>query len=109
MIQKQILKKFWWVLTAVLSAVGASTAVQAADINKGGQLFTTHCANCHGSTGVPVMPGAPNFQRGERLLQPDFVLLASIRRGRNVMPAYAGILRDHEIMDVVAHLRTLQR
>jgi cytochrome c6 len=55
------------------------------------------------------MPGSPNFQRGEKLMQADFVLLASIRRGRNVMPAYAGILRDQEIMDVVAHLRTLQR
>jgi cytochrome c6 len=109
MIQKQILTKFWWVLAAALSAAGAGTTVKAADINKGGQLFSTHCANCHGSSGVPVMPGAPNFQRSERLLQPDFVLLASIRRGRNAMPAYAGILRDHEIMDLVAHLRTLQR
>lgn len=81
----------------------------AADISKGGQLYGLHCANCHGSSGIPVMPGAPNFQRSEKLLQPDTLLLAAIRRGRNAMPAYVGILRDQEIMDVVGYLRTLQR
>jgi cytochrome c6 len=68
-----------------------------------------HCANCHGASGNPVMPGAPNFQRSEKLLQPDTLLLAAIRRGKNAMPAYVGILRDQEIMDVVGYLRTLQR
>ena len=109
MINHPIVIKISSVLATALWAAGAGIAVHAADINKGGQLYSTHCANCHGSTGVPVMPNAPNFQRSEKLLQPDFVLLALIRRGRNAMPAYAGILRDHEIMDVVAHLRTLQR
>jgi cytochrome c6 len=106
MIQNQILIRY--LLTLALALCGAGLA-RAGDINKGGQLYGIHCANCHGSTGIPVMPGSPNFQRGEKLLQADFVLLAAIRRGRNVMPAYAGILRDQEIMDVVAHLRTLQR
>lgn len=87
----------------------AASVAAAADVNKGGQLYTLHCANCHGANGVPVMPGAPNFQRSEKLLQPDVMLMVSIRRGRNAMPAYVGILRDHEIMDVIAYLRTLQR
>lgn len=109
MIKNQILIKIKSVLAAALCVAGAGTAAQAADINKGGQLYATHCANCHGSSGVPVMPGAPNFQRSEKLLQPDAMLLASIRRGKNAMPAYVGILRDQEIVDVVAYLRTLQR
>lgn len=96
------------IMTFAWLAAAASSAI-AADINKGGQLYRLHCENCHGSSGVPVMPGAPNFQRSEKLLQPDMLLLASIRRGRNTMPAYVGILRDQEIMDVIAHLRTLQR
>lgn len=95
-------------ITAVSLLATMNPAV-AADINKGGQLYRLHCENCHGAAGVPVMPGAPNFQRSEKLLQPDPLLLAAIRRGKNAMPAYAGILRDHEIMDVIAHLRTLQR
>lgn len=106
MIKKQILTLF---LPIVLGAFGVACVAVAADINKGGQLYGLHCATCHGSTGVPVMGGAPNFQRSEKLLQPDALLLAAIRRGRNAMPAYVGILRDQEIIDVIAHLRTLQR
>ncbi len=89
--------------------MGTAAIADAADINKGALIYSVHCANCHGGSGAPVMPGSPNFQRGEKLLQADFALLASIRRGKNAMPAYMGLLRDQEIMDVVAYLRTLQR
>lgn len=106
MIKKQNLTMILLSALPVLAGAGVATA---ADINKGGILYASHCANCHGSAGIPVMPAAPNFQRSERLLQADVTLLASIRRGKNVMPAYAGILRDHEIMDVIAYLRMLQR
>jgi mono/diheme cytochrome c family protein len=41
-------------------------------------------------------------------MQPDAVLAASIRRGRFAMPAYAGVLGDREIFDVIAYLRTLR-
>lgn len=80
---------------------------QAADINKGRQLFAANCAICHGQSGRSVMPGAPNFDRGEGLLRPDFTLLAAIRSGKNAMPAFQGILADRDILDVIAYLRTL--
>ena len=54
------------------------------------------------------MPNAPNFDRGDALLRPDFTLLASIRAGKNAMPAFQGILADREIMDVIAYVRTLR-
>lgn len=53
------------------------------------------------------MPGAPNFARNEVLMAPDIKLLNSIKMGRNAMPAYMGILTDHDILDVIAFLRTL--
>ena len=53
------------------------------------------------------MPNAPNFAQGENMMQPDPTLLTSIRFGKNAMPAYQGILKDPEIMDVIAYLRTL--
>ena len=106
MIHNQILTRN--ICCAVLLLCGA-VAARAADISKGGRLYGEHCASCHGAAGVPVMGGAPNFQRSEKLLQPDTLLLASIRSGKNAMPAYVGILRDQEIIDVIAHLRTLQR
>jgi cytochrome c6 len=34
--------------------------------------------------------------------------LVSIRTGRGAMPAYQGVLRDREILDIVGHLRTLR-
>ena len=79
----------------------------AADIAKGGQAYTTHCAICHGANGTPAMPGTPNFRRLESLMRPDMQLLTAIRNGKGAMPAYFGVLRDREILDVIAFLRTL--
>lgn len=92
-------------LTAL--ALAASPA-RAADAIKGGQLYGMHCAACHGPAGISVMPGAPDFARQERLLQPDLALLANIRAGKNAMPAFQAILRDNDILDIIAFIRTLR-
>lgn len=84
-----------------------SGSARAADMIKGGELYATHCASCHGTSGISVMPSAPNFARNENLLQPDLLILTSIRNGKNAMPAYQGILSDSDIMDVIVYLRTL--
>jgi cytochrome c6 len=80
---------------------------QAADTVKGGELYKVHCALCHGVSGVNIMPNAPNFARGESMLQPDLSLLASIKNGKAAMPSYNGILSDQDILDVIVYLRTL--
>ena len=85
----------------------ACGSAAAADIGKGGQLYATHCALCHGASGTPVVPGAPDFRRLESLMRPDQQVLNSIKNGKGGMPGFFGILRDREIMDVVAYLRTL--
>ena len=86
----------------------AAMQVSAADIGRGAQLYRLHCASCHGPTGVSAMPGTPNVARGTTLMQPDTLLLASIRSGRNAMPGYVGILKDQEILDVIAFMRTMR-
>ncbi|HEX4858270.1 MAG TPA: cytochrome c [Usitatibacteraceae bacterium] len=96
------------VLAAALLLCAAWT-VGAADLSNGARLYEVHCAQCHGKSGEGVMPGAPKFNRGERLLQPDPVLMATILRGKNAMPPFLGVLREREILDVIAHLRTLQK
>lgn len=104
------LAKIWRALRAQLAACGLvliSGAVHAADISKGGELYSVHCASCHGTSGVSVMPDAPSFEQSDVLLQSDFMLLNAIRNGKNAMPAYQGILNDREILDVIAYLRTL--
>jgi cytochrome c6 len=95
------------VLAPALAFAFATTPATAADITKGGTLYATHCAACHGANGAPVMPGAPNFRRMDTLMRPDMQLLTSIRNGKGAMPGYFGVLRDREILDVVAYLRTL--
>jgi cytochrome c6 len=96
----------FWLFALFMLAIGSGTS-WAADTFKGGELYAVHCASCHGSSGISVMPSAPNFARGENMLQPDPTLLTSIKFGKNAMPAYQGILKDSEIMDVIVYLRTL--
>jgi cytochrome c6 len=89
-------------------ALGAPAGAAAGDVLAGADLYRRHCANCHGPDGRPVLPTAPDFSRPTALLKPDLTLLATIRSGRGAMPAYTGQLRDREILDIVAHLRTLR-
>jgi cytochrome c6 len=81
---------------------------RAADVARGAELYRSHCVACHGEGGRPVMPMAPDFSRPTSLLKPDLALMAAVRSGRGAMPAYQGVLRDREILDVVAHLRTFR-
>lgn len=93
---------------AAAVALAAASAAHGADVIKGAQIYRLHCAACHGQGGVSVLPAAPSFARGERLMQPDAALLASVRAGRAAMPGFFGILSDREILDVVAYLRTFR-
>lgn len=96
-------------ITLLFALLAATAPLHAADINNGRQIYTLHCASCHGASGISAMPGAPNIARGERLMQADTAILASIRNGKNAMPAYVGILKDQGILDVIAYMRTLRR
>jgi cytochrome c6 len=87
---------------------GGSFAAIAADPSHGAQLYQRHCIGCHGAGGRPVMANAPDFTQPTALLKPDPALQASIRNGRGAMPAYQGLLNDRDMLDVVAHLRTLR-
>jgi cytochrome c6 len=92
---------------AALAALLAPAA-HGADVMKGGQIYRMHCASCHGAGGTSTMPNAPSFARGDRLMQPDQVLLGAIRRGRGAMPGFFGVLNDRDTLDVIAYLRTMR-
>lgn len=96
------------IAVSIALALLAATGAHASDALRGGEIYQKHCAYCHGNNGRPVLPVAPDFSRQERLLQPDPALLASIRVGRGAMPGFQGLLRDRDILDVIAHLRTLR-
>ena len=82
--------------------------VQAADVNHGAELYRQHCAACHGTGGRPALPGTPDLARPGALLKPDVALVAALRSGRGAMPAYGGLMKERELFDVVAHLRTFR-
>ena len=82
-------------------------AAQAASIDRGQQLYASYCANCHGQNGTPVWPGTPDFKRSTSLMRPDAQLMAVIRQGKGAMPAYVGIIKERELLDLVAYLRTM--
>lgn len=103
------MKRIGWALVGVMiTGLLAGNPAAAADPQRGAELYRNHCLACHGAGGKPVLPGAPDFSKPMALLKPDTTLLASIRQGRGAMPSYAGLLRDREILDLVAHLRTFR-
>lgn len=86
-----------------------AAAADAADPRKGSQTYKLHCSMCHGETGHKAMPSAPDFYRGDGMFQSDLSLLRRIEAGKNACPSYRGILKQQDILDVIAHIRTLRR
>jgi mono/diheme cytochrome c family protein len=84
-------------------------ASHATEITKGSDLYTAHCAACHGALGISNMPNVPSFAfgYGESLMKSDLQLFNIISKGMNAMPLYQGILTDQEITAVIAYVRTL--
>jgi mono/diheme cytochrome c family protein len=85
----------------------AMGVAMAGDPAKGRGLYATRCAGCHGPNGLPTMPEIPNFTLGQGLMKSDQEIMNFIKKGKGVMPAFAGVITDDEILDVIAHLRTL--
>jgi cytochrome c6 len=90
------------------SLMAVSVPSRAADVSRGDTLYREHCALCHGTNGRPVLPLAPDFTKPTALLRADPQLLALIREGRGTMPAYQGVLRDRDILDIITYVRSLR-
>ena len=60
---------------------------------------------CHGVNGDPEMAGAADLRRGQGLMQSDDQLLERIKRGNRACPAFLGILRDQEILDLIGNIQ----
>jgi cytochrome c6 len=95
----------WSVVSCGAFLVVAPT--RAASIDRGQQLYGAFCANCHGQNGSPIWPGTPDFKRSTSLVRSNSQLLTVIRQGRGAMPAYLGIIKEREMLDLIAYLRTM--
>ncbi|MDH5547324.1 MAG: cytochrome c [Gammaproteobacteria bacterium] len=76
-------------------------------IGDGRVIYQRYCLSCHGPAGEGMMPGMPNFARGDRLIRTDRELIDAVKDGNGVMPSFYGILEEEDIENVVAFLRTL--
>lgn len=79
----------------------------AGDPAKGRGIYASRCSGCHGANGPPTMAAVPNFSMGQGLMKSDREIMAFIKKGKSVMPGFEGVITDEEILDVIAHIRTL--
>lgn len=105
----------------LLELAGRATppAMDSTDLPRGQEMYTRHCAVCHGPTGQgngPVVGPPPGkFPMGPNLMLPnvlaydDGYIYAVIRQGRGLMPAYGHRMSERERWQVVYYVRQLQQ
>lgn len=101
----------WSLLLAVFCltlAAALPRSALAADLVAGKRHYTAYCAGCHGADGMSLRPQAPKLALGERMAQPDFMLVSTLKSGFGTHPSFLGILNDRELLDVVSYVRTLR-
>ena len=81
--------------------------VGVVNADSGKELYEMNCSACHGNVGLAVLPGSPNFSKGERLEKTDTELLKSIRDGLKVMPPWQGVLSEADMKSTLSHIRSL--
>ena len=94
-------------LIALISMVLYTSWAQAADTQNGAKLYAQYCVSCHGTNGKGNIPGVPDFSRNNALFRSDGALFNSIKMGKGAMPGFLGILRERDLFDVIAYMRTL--
>ena len=115
-------------LTAIIALtliLFCTVAVQglAADAKNGSRIYNQYCIGCHGVEGKGDGDRAKNEQLDPRPrvhangnylnMIPDMRLFRVIKYGgramnfSHIMPQWQHILSDEEILDVLAHIRTL--
>lgn len=109
------------VTMAIVMAVGTvlmqadvhgETAGKADALAKGKQVFTRHCAGCHGAEGKGdgyklLGPEPANLTAPATRKQSDKALLTTIHEGKPNMPSWKGLLSERDITSVLAYIRSL--
>ncbi len=118
----------WFLIVLVwitLILIGSWTLVSAAggDAAKGKTIFTKSCANCHGVAGkgdgvaaAALNPKPTNLADKATISKLDDAALTNvIAKGGSavgkspLMPPFNGQLKDQDIKDVVAYIRSLAK
>lgn len=78
----------------------------AGDPFAGSGIYAQYCVSCHGGDGSGEVAGTPSFRGGRILTKSQMDLLSTVKSGKDLMPAFQGILTEDQIDDVVAYIRT---
>ncbi|MGC1453290.1 MAG: cytochrome c [Candidatus Sulfotelmatobacter sp.] len=96
-------------LACGLIAVCSSSAVA----QDAAATYKAKCAMCHGPDGkgsaMGTKMGAHDFTSADVQKETDAQLTEIITKGKGKMPAYDGKLKDTEIKDLVAYIRSLAK
>lgn len=122
-ITRKTMMAFFLMLVAVmiaapeLSAAGKAgkgiSTKNLAELERIRDVFLDNCSACHGEDGVPMMPGAANFAKGERMDKSDAELLKVISKGKKgieegiEMPAWEEELSTEDQKKVLSYIRVL--
>jgi cytochrome c6 len=87
---------------------------QAVDQAKGGELYKSKCASCHGPDGKGETSAGKalkvkDLAADETQNMHDSELKTLIETGKGKMPAYKGKLTNQEIEDLVQFIRTFKK
>jgi cytochrome c6 len=88
----------------VITISSSSAAAQDA-----AATYKAKCAMCHGPDGKGGKMGTRDFASPEVKAESDAQLTEMITKGKGKMPSYEGKLKDTEIKDLVAYIRSLAK
>lgn len=99
---------------AAILCLAASIAAPAFAQGAGADTYKAKCLMCHGADGLGATPAGKalqvvSFKDPAVVKATDAVLIASVKNGKNKMPANVGKLTDDQIKTVIAYVRTLQK
>ncbi len=109
--------------TTSAQAKEAPAQISGGDAAAGQKLFASTCAACHGPTGEGIQGGLGKDMTSSQFIagKTDDELVSFIKVGRDPsdplnttgvgMPAKGGnpALKDKDLFDIVAHIRTIQK
>jgi cytochrome c6 len=98
----------------VLLAVGVLALCSASMVAQDAAgTYKAKCVVCHGADGkgsnMGQKMGTHDFTSADVQKESDAQLTDAIAKGKGKMPAYDGKLKDSEIKDLVAYIRTMAK
>jgi mono/diheme cytochrome c family protein len=108
-------------VTFVALAIAGPGLARAQSATEGQKVYTTYCSSCHGDKGrgdgaagkaLPVKPADHTDGKLMNSFSDEFLISIISKGGAAVgkssfMPAWGGVLKDDQLQDLLAYLRSI--